>query len=66
MCNPDTSLTTFIWDHTHVKPVLDLRQFERKCVDWELFMSSVIPRVIKKEEVDSLVNPNLGNEAVGA
>ena len=57
MCNPDTSLTTFTWSHTQAKPVLDVRRFERQCVDWEAFMDSVTPRVVSKEEVERLVNP---------
>ncbi|MCJ1246389.1 hypothetical protein MMC30_003596 [Trapelia coarctata] len=57
MCNPDTSLTTFTWSHTQTKPVLDVRRFKRQCVDWDTFMGSVAPRVIRKEDVEALVNP---------
>lgn len=59
MCNPDTSLTTLVWTDNDPKPVLDVKPFERVCVDWELFMESVIPRVVPFDEVDSLVNPKL-------
>jgi hypothetical protein len=59
MCNPDTSLTTLVWTDIDPKPVLDVKPFERVCVDWELFMESVIPRVVPFDEVDSLVNPKL-------
>ena len=64
MCNPDTSLTTFTWSHTQTKPVLDIRRFERKCVDWELLMESVLPRVVSKEHVDELVNPLYNNSFI--
>jgi hypothetical protein len=59
MCNPDTSLTTLVWTATDPKPVLDVKQFERRCVDWEYFMESITPRVVPFEEIDSLVNPVL-------
>lgn len=57
MCNPDTSLTTFFWSHSDKKPILNEGRFERQCVDWEAFMSSVLPRVIRKEELEGLINP---------
>ena len=63
MCSPDTSLTTFTWSHSQLKPVLDVRRFERQCVDWEAFMDSILPRVVSKEEVEALVNPLL-NETI--
>ncbi|PVH96579.1 hypothetical protein DM02DRAFT_534899 [Periconia macrospinosa] len=57
MCQPDTSFTTFVWTHSDPKPVLDVRRFERKCVDWSYFMEGVSSRVVSFEEVDELVNP---------
>ncbi|KAF2176823.1 hypothetical protein K469DRAFT_605635, partial [Zopfia rhizophila CBS 207.26] len=59
MCNPDASLTTLVWTETDPRPVLDVKQFERKCVDWEYFMESITSRVVPFEEVDRLVNPRL-------
>lgn len=59
MCSPDTSFTTFVWTHSDPKPVLDVRRFERQCVDWDYFMEGVKPRVVSYEEVDELVNPHL-------
>ncbi|OCL07609.1 hypothetical protein AOQ84DRAFT_294757, partial [Glonium stellatum] len=61
MCNPDTSFTTFVWTHSDPKPVLDVRRFERQCVDWEYFMERVTPRVVTYEEVDELENPMLNS-----
>lgn len=57
MCVPDTSLTTFTWTSSQKKPVLDIRRLERQCIDWEVFMASVITRVVDKEEVERLTNP---------
>jgi len=57
MCQPDTSFTTFVWTHSDPKPVLDVRTFEKQCVDWDFFMERVGPRVVSFEEVDELVNP---------
>lgn len=59
MCNPDTSLTTFFWSDIDEKPILNEERFERQCVDWEVLMGSVLPRVIRKEEVEGLINPLL-------
>jgi hypothetical protein len=59
MCYPDTSFTTFVWTHSDPKPVLDVRRFERKCVNWESFMQQLVPRVVSFEEVDKLKNPLL-------
>jgi hypothetical protein len=61
MCTPDTSFTTFVWTHSDPKPVLDVRRFERQCVDWNFFMEGVKPRVVSFEEVDELVNPFLNS-----
>jgi hypothetical protein len=61
MCTPDTSFTTFVWTHSDSKPVLDVRRFERQCVDWDYFMEGVKPRVVSFEEVDELVNPFLNS-----
>jgi hypothetical protein len=61
MCTPDTSFTTFVWTHSDPKPVLDVRRFERQCVDWDYFMEGVKPRVVSFEEVDELVNPFLNS-----
>jgi hypothetical protein len=41
--------------------VLDVRRFERQCVDWNYFMDGVKPRVVSFEEVDELVNPFLND-----
>lgn len=59
MCNPDTSLTTLVWTDNDPRPVLDVKPFKRKCVDWEYFMESIIPRVVSFEEVDGLINPRM-------
>ena len=59
MCNPDTTLTTFSWSAHKPRPVLNIGGFERRCVDWEAFMGSVLHRVVSSGEVDGLVNPNL-------
>ncbi|KAH3999716.1 hypothetical protein HBH98_085850 [Parastagonospora nodorum] len=63
MCNPDTSFTTFVWTHSDPKPVLDVRSFERQCLDWGYFMEGVKPRVMSYEEVDELTNPYLNKTA---
>jgi hypothetical protein len=62
MCNPDAYLTTLVWTETDPRPVLDVKQFKRKCVDWESFMEAIIPRVVSFEEVDALVNPRLKDD----
>ena len=64
MCDPNTFLTTFTWSHSQTKPVLDVRRFERQCVDWEAFMDSLLPRVVSKEEVEGMVNPLLNKSTM--
>ena len=59
MCNPDISLTTFTWSSSSSKPELRIGGYERDCVDWEAFMSSILPRVVSSQEMDSLINPKL-------
>lgn len=63
MCNPDTSFTTFVWTHSDPKPVLDPRQFERKCADWDHFLGDLKLRIVSYEEVNKLRNPKLDVQA---
>lgn len=57
MCHADTTLTTFGWAD-QAQPMLNTRLIEHKCVDWEALMESVKHRVVSREEVAALVNPN--------
>ena len=58
MCHGDTTLTTFRWEHKG-KPMLNTTLVPHKCVDWEILMDSVKERVVGKQEVEEMKNPNL-------
>jgi hypothetical protein len=57
MCHGDTTLTTFGWA-SKPKPMLNTRPIDHKCVDWNILVDSVKDRVVAREEMDMMVNPN--------
>ncbi|TVY58744.1 Oxidase ustYa [Lachnellula cervina] len=59
MCHADTTLTTFGWAD-QPKPMLNTRPIDHRCVDWDALMESVEYRVVSRDEMASLLNPNLG------
>jgi hypothetical protein len=58
MCHGDTTLTTFGWADQK-QPMLNTRPIQHQCVDWEVLMRSVNSRVVGKDEMEALENPNL-------
>ncbi|KAI1407128.1 hypothetical protein F5Y13DRAFT_175597 [Hypoxylon sp. FL1857] len=56
-CHADTTLTTFGW-LDQPKPMLNTRPIEHKCMDWDLLMDSIKHRIVPREELGRLVNPN--------
>ena len=57
MCHADTTLTTFGWADQE-QPMLNTRPIEHRCVDWDALMKSVSSRVVERDEIAALVNPN--------
>jgi len=58
LCHADTTLTTFGWANKS-KPMLNTRPINHKCVDWNALVGSVADRVVGRDEMAALVNPNL-------
>jgi hypothetical protein len=58
LCHGDTTLTTFGWTNKS-KPQLNTRPINHKCVDWEQLIMSVEDRVVQRDEMEAMVNPNL-------
>ncbi|KAK7182248.1 hypothetical protein PSPO01_11721 [Paraphaeosphaeria sporulosa] len=58
LCHGDTTLTTFGWTNKS-KPQLNTRPINHKCVDWKQLVVSVEDRVVQREEMEAMVNPNL-------
>ena len=59
VCQPDTSLTTFIWHPSTNLPMFNVSQSEHTCVDWDAFMETTKNRVVDEEEMNRLENPLL-------
>ncbi|KAH7069969.1 hypothetical protein BKA63DRAFT_92591 [Paraphoma chrysanthemicola] len=60
MCHGDTTLTTFGWANKS-KPMLNTRPIDHRCVDWSELMKSVEERVVGREEIGALRNPNFAD-----
>ena len=58
LCHGDTTLTTFGWANKS-KPMLNTRPIDHKCVNWSHLVSSVRDRIVGRDEMESMVNPNL-------
>lgn len=57
MCHADTTLTTFNWAQDS-KPTLDVKPVPHRCVDWDALLASVKGRVVEKDEMQAMQNPN--------
>jgi hypothetical protein len=57
LCHADTTLTTFGWANKS-KPMLNTRPINHKCIDWNGVRSSVKDRIVGREEMSKMVNPN--------
>lgn len=58
LCHGDTTLTTFGWADKS-KPLLNTRPIDHRCVNWDRLISSVEDRVVRREELQVMTNPNL-------
>lgn len=58
MCHADTTLTTFGWAD-QAQPMLNTRPIEHRCVDWEALIGSISSRVVERDEIAALRNPEI-------
>jgi hypothetical protein len=59
ICQPDTSLTTFVWHPTTHLPMFNVSESVHTCVDWDAFLETTKERVVSDEEMERLKNPLL-------
>ncbi|PVH94787.1 hypothetical protein DM02DRAFT_538705, partial [Periconia macrospinosa] len=59
MCQPDTSLTSFLWHPTTNLPMFNVSESTHTCADWDAFMETTKSRVVSEEEMKRLKNPLL-------
>ncbi|KAF2791434.1 hypothetical protein K505DRAFT_248974, partial [Melanomma pulvis-pyrius CBS 109.77] len=59
ICQPDTSLTTFVWHPTTNLPMFNVSESVHTCVDWDAFLETTKDRVVSDTEMERLKNPLL-------
>lgn len=56
MCRPDPALMGFHWEES-MRPTLNLRGPEHKCVDWAPYKNELEARSVPVREMNALTKP---------